>query len=376
MAVPGRVAASVVQRQVKHVRPVPVSAATGLVRQVYDQIAEEMRLVIPPAQLHSPSPDLLAAYWMLIREPLLPTAEVDRAAKEAVAAAVSVANVCPYCAEMHGVSLYDLSTEHDAEAVTSDRVPEVADLRLREMAEWARRAHLDGDGPGIPAANAAARAELVGVLVCLQYLSRMVNVFLSPFLLPPGLGPRARRRFKQGMSWMLRPTLRDPREPGRSVDLLPAAALPPDAGWAAGNPWIASAFARAAAAFEEAGERSLAPAVRRIVLGRLDSWRGEETGLSTEWCERLVDGLSPADTAAGRLALLTCLASYQVDEEVIGAYRHHHPGDVDLLNTVAWSSFASARRIGARACRLTPVGQAAGEHRTPGDARTSGGDTR
>lgn len=348
MAVPGRVAASVVQRHVKHVTPVPVSAATGLVRRAYDQIAEEMRLVVPPAQLHSPVPALLAAYWMLMREPLLPAGEVDRAAKEAVAAAVSVATVCPYCAEMHGVSLYDLSTEHDAEAVTGDRVPEIADARLREVATWARHAHLDGRFPGVPAVSAAARAELVGVLVALHYLSRMVNVFLSPFLLPPGLGPRARRRFKQGMSWMLRPTLRDPRDPGRSVGLLPPAAPPPDAGWAAGNPRIADAYSRAAAAFEEAGERSLSPVVRRIVLERLDEWRGEEIGLSTTSCEGRLAGLAPADAAAGRLALLTCLASYRVDEHVVGAYQEHRPADADLLSTVAWASFATARRIGAR----------------------------
>jgi AhpD family alkylhydroperoxidase len=348
MVVPSRVAASVVQRQVKHVTPVPVAAATGLVRRVYDQIAQEMRLVIPPAQLHSPTPALLAAYWTLMREPLLPGPAVDRATKEAVAAAVSVANVCPYCAEMHGVSLYDLSTEHDAEAVTGDRVSEVADPRLRQAADWARHAHLHDARVAVPATDAAAHAELVGVLVSMHYLSRMVNVFLSPFLLPPGLGPRARRRFKQGMSWMLRPTLRDPREPGRSVDLLPPAATPADAGWTAGNPWISAGFARAAAAFEEAGERSLAPAVRRVVLDCLDGWRGEEPGLSSSWCERLVAGLPPGDAAAGRLALLTCLASYQVDGHTIGAYRDHHPGDVDLLNTVAWASFATARRIGAR----------------------------
>lgn len=371
--VPSRVAASVVQRHVKYVSPVPVSGAEGLVAKVYDQIAEEMRLVIPPAQLHSPTPELLAAYWALMREPLLPTARVDRGTKEAVAAAVSVANICPYCAEMHGVSLYDLSTEHDAEAVTADRAEEMDDVGLRAMASWARQAHtFDGAAAGVPSADPVARAELIGVVVCLHYLSRMVNVFLSPFLLPPRLGPRARRRFKQGMSWVLRPTLRDPREPGRSVDLLAPAALGEDAGWAAANPWIAEAVARSAAAFDRAGEQSLSPTVRAIVAERLDSWDGGETGLSTAWCDRLVAGLRPADAAAGRLALLTCLASYQIDEHVIGDFRHYHPGDVDLLNAVAWASFATARLIGARQHGASLAGQV----RTPGDARVNERDPR
>src|SRR4029078_3808712 len=67
-----------------------------------------------------------------------------------------------------------------------------------------------------------ARAELIGVVVCMHYLSRMVYVFLSHFLLPPGLGPAARRRFKRGVSLVLRPTLRRPLHPDRSVHLLPA----------------------------------------------------------------------------------------------------------------------------------------------------------
>lgn len=347
--VPARLASSVVQRQVRYVVPVPAHGATGLVSQVYEQVEREMRLVVPPALLHSPVPDLLAAYWMLMREPLLPTTHVDRAMKEAVADAVSVATICPYCVEMHSVSLYDLSTEHDAEAIASDRVAEMHDPRLREVAAWARSAHdLDSTVP-LPATFAAgARAELIGVLVSLHYLTRMVNVFLSNFLLPPALGPRGRRRFKRGASRIMRPTLRDPHEPGCSLELLPAAPLPADAAWAQGSPPVAEAVARSAAAFEAAGARSLAPAVRALVLDRIGRWRGEETGLSTAWCEDLIADLPPADRAGGRLALLTALASHQVDEEVVGEYRRHYPGDVSLIEVTAWTSFAAARVIGAR----------------------------
>src|SRR6266511_5038932 len=309
--IPARLASSVVQRQVRYVVPVSASAATGLVSRVYRQIEEEMRLVVPPALLHSPVPDLLAAYWMLMREPLLPAGAVDRGTKEAAAAAVSVATICPYCAEMHSVSMYDLSDEHDAEAVAGDHVDEMRDPWLREVAAWARGAHeLDAPTPMPAALSPAARTELIGVVVSLHYLTRMVNVFLSNFLLPPGLGPRARRRFKQGASRIMRPTLRDPREPGRSLALLPeaalpGAALPADAGWAGGSPAVAQAVAGSYAAFEAAGVRSVPPAVRAVVLERLSRWRGEETGLSTAWCEDLIAGLPPAERATGRLALLT-----------------------------------------------------------------------
>jgi AhpD family alkylhydroperoxidase len=345
-----RVASSVVRRQVRYVTPVPPLTATGLVAQVYAQIDDELRIVVPPALLHSPAPDLLAAFWMLMREPLIASGAADRLTKEAVAAAVSVATICPYCVDMHSTGLYDLSTEHDAEAIARDRVDDVTDPRVRAAAAWARAAHLLPAEPATaatpPAVPASHRPELVGVVVGFHYLTRMVNVFLGSFLLPPWLGPKARRRFKHGISQVLAPTLRADHEPGRSLALLPAAPLPEAAAWARGNPTVAAAAARAYAAFAEAGKRSVSPAVRDLVGRRLASWRGAETGLSRAWCEELVGALPAGDRPAGRLALLTALASHQVDDEVVGEFRRHRPEDAALVETAAWASFAAARRVG------------------------------
>lgn len=345
----GRVAASAVQRQVRHVRPVPAATATGLVGEVYAQVAEEMRLVIPPALMHSPAPEALAAYWMLMREPLLVTGAADRATKEAAAAAVAVATICPYCVDMHSVSMYGLTGEHDADRLAADRVDDMRDPLLREVSRWARAAH---EAPGaVPMPSwlgADERAELIGTVTGLHYLTRTVNVFLSSFLLPPGLTGRARRRMKQGLGQLLRPTLRMRRDPGLSLGLLPPAPLPADAGWAAGSPGIAGAMARAAAAFDSAGERRLSPAVRAVVRNHLDDWRGAETGISTAWCDDVLAGLDEADRRAGRLALLTAVSSHQVSDEVIAEFRHSMPGDAALVEVVGWAGFEAARRIGAR----------------------------
>jgi AhpD family alkylhydroperoxidase len=346
--VAGRVTASVVQRQVKYIRPVPVASAGGLVAQVYTQGAQETRIVTPPMLLHSPAPDVLAAYWMLVREPLVDTGTADRLSKEAVASAVSVANICPYCLDMHSSGMYDLSTEQDAEAIVADRLADIADAPTRAVAEWARLAHQpDAAVVREPPFPEAGRAELVGVVVSSHYVNRMVNVFLANFLLPPRLGPRARRRLKHGVSWLLGPTLRGAREPGRSLPLLPDASLPAGAEWAAGNAGVAAAVARSFAAFEAAGERALSPEVRELVLHRLDTWRGEDTGLSRQWCERLIATLPAEDRAAGRLALLTALASHQVDEEVVDEFRRYRPGDAALVEAAAWASYAAARRVGS-----------------------------
>ncbi|WP_329107760.1 carboxymuconolactone decarboxylase family protein [Micromonospora sp. NBC_01699] len=342
-----RIAASVVQRQVKYVTPVPVAAARGTLGEVYAQVSEEMGLVVPPVQLHSPVPDLAAAYWMLMRETLLPVGAVDRQTKEAVATAVSVANICPYCVDMHSLGMYELGTEHDAEALVADKVEELDDEHTRLVATWARVAHQpEAALAGVLPFGPAERAELVGVVVAMHYLSRMVNVFLSSFLIPPRLNAAGRRRFKRGASIMLRSTLRAERLPGRSVELLPSAPLPSGAEWAAGDPAIASAVGRADATFEAAGVRSLTPTVRDLVRRRLGQWRGEETGLSRRWCERLVEEMPPAEQVAARLALLTAFASYQVDEHVVREFRTWHPDDTALLDVTAWASYVAARQVG------------------------------
>ncbi|MFE9207057.1 carboxymuconolactone decarboxylase family protein [Micromonospora sp. NPDC007230] len=344
-----RVVSSVVQRQVKYVKPVPQESAKGIVAEVYEQVAGEMRLVVPPVLLHSPSPPATAAYWMLMREPLTTGGAVDRSAKEAVASAVSVANICPYCLDMHSTNMYGLAGPDDAEAIATDRLDDVRDERLRRLAGWAREAHLlDAPMPSPAVFTEAERPELVGVMVAFHYLTRMVNVFLASFLLPPRLSPAARRRAKQGISHLLSPTLRGAFPPGRSLSLLPPAALPVDAGWAAGNHVVAEAVSRAYAALEAAGERALSPEVRALVHSRLADWRGEETGLSRQWCEDLVAGLPAAERAAARLALLTALASHQVDESVVEDFRRHDPDDRRLVEAAAWASYAVARRIGAR----------------------------
>ena len=63
----------------------------------------------------------------MLRETLLAAGLVPRAAKEAVAVAVSLGNACPYCVQVHGGTLHGLVPGADAAAISGDRYALSAD---------------------------------------------------------------------------------------------------------------------------------------------------------------------------------------------------------------------------------------------------------
>jgi AhpD family alkylhydroperoxidase len=332
--------------QIQHVRAVPPRRAKHLVARVYRQVERDFGMLAPPVGLHSPAPDTLAACWTMLRETLVAAGSVDRATKEAVAAAVSLGNACPYCVEVHSTTLHGLTRDTNAAAIAEDRIDAVTDPGVREIARWAR-ASGTRDGAVRPevAFPAEQVAELVGVAVTFQYLNRMVNVFLGESPLPPRVPAAARDGARRFLGRVMRPAARRAQEPGLALELLPAAALPEDLRWTVGNPTIADAFARAAAAIEAAGVRSVPEPVRAMVTARLAEWDGRPTGPSRAWVTEATSGLPAAERAAGRLALLTAMASYQVDQVVIDEFRGHRPDDAALVELTAWAAFAAARRV-------------------------------
>ncbi|HEY0498480.1 MAG TPA: carboxymuconolactone decarboxylase family protein [Kutzneria sp.] len=298
--------------QVRHVTPVRAAAARGLVGAVYRQVERDFGMLAPPVALHSPAPTVLAAAWLMLREALVADGLSDRVTRETVAEAVSRANACPYCVAVHGATARALRRRPDERLVA-----------------WA-----EGRGPmSFPADR---RPELAGVAVTFHYLNRMVSVFLPDSPLPaaaPAAGTAVLGRIMSGWA-------RRRHAPGQSLDLLPDAELPADLVWAKGNPTIAAAFARAAAAFGAAGERSVPADVRALLLAELVGHDGTPPGLSRAWLTPLVAELAVADQPAGRLALLTAFAPYQVTEPDIAAL---HGDDRAVVELASWSAFAAAR---------------------------------
>jgi hypothetical protein len=115
--------------------------------------------------------------------------------------------------------------------------------------------------------------------------------------------------------------------------------------WSQASPEIAGAFANFAAILENASTDILHPESRERVIETISSWCGERMSLSRIWVEEALSGLPKTFQAEARLALLVALAPHQIDQTVIDKFRRVHPGDQELIETLAWGSFLAARRI-------------------------------
>ena len=322
---------NIAPRQVRYLSPLDYGKAEGLAGAAIDQMERDF-VVGPPITVHLPNPELMIGVWSLARECLAAGRE-RRAFGEVVAAAVSRLNTCPYCLDIHTSMLHS----HGAPGVTE----------ANAVAGWAAATLTPGAqvlaNPPFPPAEAPP---MVGAAVCFHYLNRMTNVFLdpSPFLI--GGDGWIKAQVVKMAGKLLRPRLASQTVvPGQFLNDAPEVSLPPEFAWAAPNPQIAGAVLRFVSAAEQAGSESIDRPVRECVLEYVQAWRGETPGLGREWVEKAIATLDEHQRPAGRLALITALASYQVDERLVTDFRSHKPSDRDLINLTSWASYIAARRI-------------------------------
>ncbi|WP_422739194.1 carboxymuconolactone decarboxylase family protein [Micromonospora sp. WMMD729] len=301
----------------RHVAPVPPATAPPPVRRVYEQVERDFGLLAPPIALHAAAPGLLAAAWCILRETLLVPGTTSRRERESVAAAVSAANSCPYCVDVHQAAVRGL-----------------------------------GGGNAPTALPAVLSPELIGVAVDFHYLNRMVNVFLRDS--PLAVVPAALLGGARGAAARLMGRLAA-REaaPGQSLPLLPdtvaaARRLPDDLRWAANLPHVAAAMTGAAAVVEDAGQRSVPAAVRQLVRECLHDGTAAPDDLTqaARWLDARLAGLSPTDRPSGRLAMLVAFASYRVPDSAVAAVQAGGHGDAEVLGLAAWAALTAARRHG------------------------------
>ena len=330
---------------IKHIQPVSNASASGLLAQVYPQIKRDFGALVEPFTLHAPAPRLLAGVWMATRETEL-VGSVRREIKEAVAATVSQLNQCPYCVDAHTMMLHATSAHGISTAISRSDDDQIQDAAIREIVAWAKATRSPGD-PLLqrPPFSETEAPEIIGTAVAFHYTNRMVDIFLDETPLPSNRG-WLKGTLKRMAGWYFSRAARRRKVAGDSLALLPEAELPADMGWAAASPTVAGAFARWAAVVEIAGQEALPANVRALVREHIAAWNGEAPSLSRNWVEKAVTGPAEAEKPAARLALLTALAPYQIDEDTIAAFRAQQPEENKLIAATAWASFTAARRVG------------------------------
>ncbi|MEV7705529.1 carboxymuconolactone decarboxylase family protein [Streptomyces sp. NPDC088922] len=319
----------------RYTSPEPPQSATGEVADVYTQLAADFGIRNASTfVVLSASPPLLTATWALMRESLL-AGRASRTGKELVAAGVSLANRCPFCATAHAVLLHATGDHRLAETVL--RGDEPADPGERGLLVWGK----DMSGP--PPFPAHETDEYVGTALAFHFINRVVSSLLSEQMLPGGVEKYRLVRSTAGRS--LAATVRRDLTPGTSLPLLGTAGEPP--AWAAEGPVGTAYGALRTAAHQGAGLLSTRDAafVRESVAG----WDGvTPLPLSAPLPER-------ADRPGARLALLAARAPYRITDEDVAAWRVPPSTDHCLVHLVAFGAILAVERV--EALLRTPAGE-------------------
>jgi len=152
-------------KQVRYVTPVTARNATGQTREIYRQIRRDFQLV-PPLTLFSPSPTLLARVWSIWRESQFALGKVDRAVTEAVSAAISGLNTCPYCVDAHSGMLHALAENKVVTALRRNNNNLIRNDTLRRIVEWAQATRNPGaEILSSPPFNREAAPEIIGTAI-------------------------------------------------------------------------------------------------------------------------------------------------------------------------------------------------------------------
>lgn len=326
----------------RYVTPVPADAATGVVADVYGQIADDFGISKPAALLVlSPAPELLAATWSLLRESLL-VGDAPRSNKEVVAIGVSVANRCPFCVDAHSMMLHATGDHRLAEQILRGETPE--DPEHAQLLAWAGATRTPG-APDlvVPPFPTHHTAEYVGTALAFHLINRMVSALLTDEVLPASAQRFRAVRSLAGRA--LARTVRHTLRTGSSLPLLgdvPADAVP---AWANGSP-IGTAFAAVRSAARLGGEL-LSGEARAAVQNAVVASDGSHPPLGTDWLERPLADLPQADLPGARLALLAALAPYRITDAHVVDWRNAHPDDVDLVRLVGFGATTATEHLEA-----------------------------
>ncbi|MFD0714674.1 carboxymuconolactone decarboxylase family protein [Paenibacillus sp. GCM10027626] len=331
---------------IKYIQPSPVSAAKGMLYDMYGQIRNDFGFVGDIFIIHSLSPSLMAGLWSSMRETEM-VGKVPRSIKEAVAVAVAKSNQCPFCVDAHSMLLMATGNNEVAQKINRDEVDLIPDEKMRSIVQWALATRSPGSSLLLdPPFTIQEAPEIIGTVVTNHYITRMVDVLLSNKSPIPVRNTLLKKLLQRLVAIVFASSVRKSRKPGASLVFATESELPDDFWWVEHHPYIRCAFAAFADAVNRAGEQILTEEARTVVKQHIDAWMGEEPGISRKWAEQAVTSLAGRTRIAARLALLTAIAPYQIDDELIHEFQSAYKEDMHLLNVLSYSSFMAACRIG------------------------------
>ncbi|MFC4114159.1 carboxymuconolactone decarboxylase family protein [Nonomuraea zeae] len=339
----------------RYVTPVEPQRATGRIAQVYAQIAEDFGMArMAVLMTLSPSPEVTAATWAMLRESLLAGA-APRTGKEVVALGVSMANRCPFCVDAHTMLLHATGDHRLAEAIARGDTP--ADPAHAALLAWAGAT----GGPVRPGPFPAELAhEYVGTALSFHFINRVASTLLTDGVLPANL---QRSRLVRSMGGrVLTRTVRRRLPVGTSLAMVADLPARPEREWAAGTP-VGAAFATLEAVAGSGGEL-LGDGARTAVTDAVEVWDGTPPPMNTAWLDGPVAALPAADRPGARLALLTALAPYRVTDTDVATWRASRTGgrtDEDLVRLCAFGAITATRRVEAL---ITPTEHVTAEDRS------------
>ncbi|MFF3258108.1 carboxymuconolactone decarboxylase family protein [Streptomyces sp. NPDC002932] len=312
----------------RYTSPAPPESATGVVADVYAQMAKDFGIERAATfVVLSASPPLLTGAWAVLRESLL-AGRVSRTDKEVVAAGVSLANRCPFCVDAHTVLLHATGDHRLAETIARDEQPK--DPAHRQLLSWGK----DMSTPQpFPSADAP---EHIGTALSFHFINRVVSSLLTESMLPFGL--QRLRAVRSAAGRTLARTVRRELATGLSLPLLETEGEPPS--WAAGTA-IGTAFGALRTA-AELGAGLLSEEDAAFVRESVAAW----------------DGVSPlpphgavlpdrAERPGARLALLAARAPYRITDEDVAAWLVPPFTDHCLVHLIAFGAIRAVGRVEA-----------------------------
>lgn len=322
---------------VRHITPVPPDRARGVVAEVYAQVNAEFSSIGPAVMMMSPSDELMAAGWSLMREAQL-AGGVPALEKAVVALGAAQANDLAYDVQAFLSVLRLLGRPEVADAV--ERGDQPADPALAALLRWAVAT---GGDPVPPPFSREDAAEYVGTALFTHFVDRVAAAMLPAGLTPGSMAAGDEPPFEGAP--VLRELGQDLR-PGATLPLLDGLPTGKEPAWATGLP-IGTAYATLAATAAQ-GSGLLTPAAAQVVTATIAEHRGRRRPAG-DWLDEPLSTLGEQERAGARVAILAGLAPEAVTDEQIAAWRatDRRLGDHCTVFLLAYGAMTAVTHIEA-----------------------------